>query len=451
MPKTKVVSKSSNAEKEKLAKKALPAVLMTVFLDVMGLGILIPLLPVLVNPHVPGSVVGPWWSDKSAYIMLGWLLASFAIAQFLAAPILGQLSDKFGRKKVLGISIFGTAVGYVIFAIGILTKNLPIMFAGRILDGLTGGNLPVAQAVVADVSTPENRTRNFGLVGMMFGLGFALAPYISGKLATPGIPFIHIGSLQLGTTPSWFSLTTPFWIAAILSAINVLLIVFRLPDTQKNISKNLNIDWNKSFHNLFKAVTHPTLKHILIPMLFFFSGFGFFRAFFQVLLVNKLHFNQSNVGDFFAYFGVCMALGQGLITPFISKYLKNWQALQWGLVFGGVALITFLLPTRTSQLLIIPPFMALAIGQVFAHSISLISASATEDIQGEVLGINSSVQAFGDALPSALSGYIAASLSVSAPVLVGGITVLFGALLFRVMFKPSRLHAVSQSVEGVVH
>ena len=442
---------TNEKDKNKLAKRALPAVLMTVFLDVMGLGILIPLLPVLVNPHNPASVIGPWWSDKSAYIMLGWLLASFAIAQFLAAPILGQLSDKFGRKRILAISITGTAIGYAIFAFGIMTKSLPIMFIGRILDGLTGGNLPVAQAVVADVSTPENRTKNFGLVGMMFGLGFALAPYISGKLATPGIPFINIGALKLGTTPSWFSLTTPFWIATILSAINVLLIVFRLPATQNKIAKNLKIDWNKSFHNLFKAVTHPTLKHILIPMLFFFGGFGFFRAFFQVLLVNKLHFTQSNVGDFFAFFGICMALAQGLITPFVSKRFKNWQTLQWGLLFGGFSIILFLLPTNTAQLLMVTPIMAISIGQVFANSISLVSASATKDIQGEVLGINSSVQAFGDALPSALSGYIAASLSVSAPVLVGGITVIFAAILFRVMFKPSRLRSVGPEVDGLVH
>lgn len=438
-------------DKNELSKRALPAVLLTVFLDVMGLGILIPLLPVLVNPHNPASVVGPWWSDKSAFIMLGWLTASFAIAQFLAAPILGQLSDKFGRKKVLALSVAGTAIGYAIFAYGIWEKNLTIMFLGRILDGLTGGNLPVAQAVVADVSTPENRTKNFGLVGMMFGLGFALAPYISGKLATPGIPFIHIGSLQLGTTPSWFSLTTPFWIATALSVINVILIITRLPNTQANIARHLKIDWNRSFHNLAKAVTHPTLRHILIPMLLFFSGFGFFRGFFQVLLVNKLGFTQSNVGDYFAFFGVCMALGQGVITPFISKRFKNWQALQGGLIFGGISIMLFLVPRTTAGLLMVTPLMAVAIGQVFANSIALVSASATKEIQGEVLGINSSVQAFGDALPAALSGYIAASLSVSAPVLVGGITVLLSAVVFRFMFKPGRLSHHPEQIEGVVH
>lgn len=439
------------SEKEALSKKALPAVLLTVFLDVMGIGILIPLLPVLVNPHNPGSVVGPWWSDKSAFIMLGWLLASFAIAQFIASPILGQLSDKFGRKKVLAISVAGTALGYAIFAYGIWEKNLGIMFAGRILDGLTGGNLPVAQAVVADVSTPENRTKNFGLVGMMFGLGFALAPYISGKLATPGIPFISIGGLHLGTTPSWFSLTTPFWIATALSVINVILILTRLPNTQATIAKNLKIDWSKSFHNLAKAVTHPTLRHILIPMLLFFAGFGFFRGFFQVLLERKLGFNQANIGDFFAFFGICMALAQGLITPFVSKRFKNWQTLQWGLVFGGLSILLFLLPTNTTQLILVTPIMAIAIGQVFANSIALVSASATKEIQGEVLGINSSVQAFGDALPSALSGYIAAGLSVSAPVLVGGVTVVAAAIAFRIMFKPSRLTHNPEQVEGMVH
>ncbi len=438
-------------KEQKKASRALPAVMLTVFLDVMGLGILIPLLPVLVDPHNPVSVVGPGWSEKSAFIMLGWLLASYAISQFLAAPILGQLSDKFGRKKVLAISVAGTAIGYAIFGYGILTKNLWVMFAGRILDGLTGGNLPVAQAVVADVSTPENRTRNFGFVGMMFGLGFALAPYISGKLATPHIPFIHIGGFTLGTTPGWFSITTPFWLATALSTLNVILILLLLPRTQANIASKLHIDWNRSFHNLFKAVTHPTLRHILIPMLFLFGGFGFFRGFFQVLLAQKLHFTQSNIGDYFAFFGISLALFQGVVTPIVSKHFKNWQVLQFGLLFSGIGLFLFLLPHNTTQLLLVTPILALAIGQVFANSTALVSASASKDIQGEALGISSSVQAFGDALPSALSGYIAASLSVSAPVLVGAITVLIGAVLFKILFKPSRLSHNPEQVPEMVH
>ena len=156
---------------QKTNKKILWTIFLTILIDMLGIGILIPVFPMLVVPHSTFKVTPDSWSTAEGFIMLGWLMTCFPIAQFLCAPILGQLADRFGRKKILAFSISGTVLSYILFAIGIVTKNLPLMFIARALDGASGGNISVAQAVIGDISSPQSRAKNFGLIGMAFGLG----------------------------------------------------------------------------------------------------------------------------------------------------------------------------------------------------------------------------------------------------------------------------------------
>ena len=126
--------------KERMAGRALPAVIFTIFLDVLGVGILLPIIPqLLANPHSAYYLLPAGWTFKGGLILLGWLTAIYPLMQFMSTPILGQLSDRYGRKKILGFSIAGTSAGYVLFAIGIITPNLPLLFFARAFDGITGG------------------------------------------------------------------------------------------------------------------------------------------------------------------------------------------------------------------------------------------------------------------------------------------------------------------------
>ena len=150
------------------SRRALTFIFVTILLDIMGAGILMPVVPYLVRPF------------RTDALTIGMLALTFSVAQFFAAPVLGAMSDRYGRRPILVFSVFGSAIGYTLFGIG---GALWMFFLSRLIDGFTGGNLTAAQAYIADVSTPENRTKNFGLVGAAFGLGFILGPSIGGMLA----------------------------------------------------------------------------------------------------------------------------------------------------------------------------------------------------------------------------------------------------------------------------
>jgi len=410
----------------RLEKKALPIVIATLFIDVLGVGILMPVLPQLIfRIFEPAG-----YSYKGSLIMLGWLTAIYPLMQFLATPILGQLSDRYGRKSILGFSLFGTAVGYALFAVGIITKNIPLLFFARAMDGITGGNLSVARAVIADVSPPEKRTKNFALIGASFGFGFVMGPYLGARLAAPSVSFFG-----LFNTPHWFGPAIPFWFTAILSLINTLLVLFILPETHKHINKQLKMAWGKSIENIRHAATHPSLRVIFTSEFLFWGGFTFFTTFFQILLIKKLGFKVSNIGDFFAYIGICIALTQGLLTPILAKRFSNRQILRVSIPGMGFALFLQTLPHNTTQLLMTAPFIALFNGLTIANMSALVSLSADAKVQGEVLGIEASVQALAQAIPAIIAGYIAI-LGVSVPVVVGGSVILAGGIIFNFLYHP---------------
>ncbi len=418
---------------DKIEKRALPIVLFTVFLDVLGVGILIPVLPQLIfRIFMPAG-----YTQNESFIMLGWLTAIFPLMQFFATPILGQLSDRFGRRKVLAFSLFGTAIGYFLFAIAVITKNIPLLFAARALDGITGGNISVARAVIADVTPKEHRTRNFGFIGAVFGMGFVLGPYLGARLATPSVNFFG-----LFNTPHWFDSATPFWFTGILSLINVALLLARLPETHKHINSKLRLVWNQSLQNIRNAAMSPGLRVVFAGSFFYWGGFTFFTTFFQILLIQKLGFKANNVGDFFAYIGICIAISQAIFVPLTARF-KNATMLRVTYFGTGLALFMQLLPHNTAQLLMVAPFIAIFNGLTMANSTALVSTSVGPEIQGEVLGIDSSVQALAQAIPAIISGYIA-TLGINMPVIVGGSVVIVGGIIFNVFYRQPKsvLHQV---------
>lgn len=419
--------------KAKLKRNPLLVILFTIFIDLLGFGILIPVIPLLLaDPTSPYFLLPKGMSFLQGYILLGFLTSIFPLMQFFATPILGQLSDKYGRKKILAISIFGTSVSYALFALGIILRNIPLLFIARAFDGITGGNISVAQAAIADITPPHNRARNFGLLGAIFGLGFIAGPFIGGKLSDPHVV-------------SWFSATTPFWFAAILSFINVMSIIFVFPETlaQKNI--NIRLTWDKSIKNIIRAYSMDRLKTLFMTNFLFQGGLAFFFTFFSVYLIRKFSFHQSNIGDFFSYIGLWVAFTQAVITRKLSSRFREEKILRVTIIIAGLGVGLYFFPTVWWQLYLIVPFFAVANGLSQANMLALISKSVDATIQGETLGINSSVQALAHSIPPMLSGYIAAEIAPEAPILVSSMTIVAAGLVFLFFHKPrTKIHEVPQ-------
>lgn len=411
--------------RKKLQSKPILPIFMTVFVDMVGVGILIPIFPQLVNPASPDSIIPAGWTMQGAYILLGWLSAVYPLAQFIGAPILGQLADKYGRKRILLLSITGTAIGYVLFAIGLATKNIPLLFASRIIDGLSGGNISVAQAAIADVSTKETRAKNFGLVGMAFGLGFILGPYIGGKLADAS--FV-----------SWFSAVTPFVFAALLSAFNLVLVALFLPETLK-VRKSDRIDLAKPIHNVMTAFSRPGLRSVMPSSFLFTAGFTFFTTFFGVILATTFHFSSGNIGDYFAYIGLWIAVVQGSVVRMVAKKYSDYSVLRVSMFITAVSLLGYaLVPAGEYRwLFLIPPFMALGNGLTMAFNSALISRITTRELQGEALGINASVMALAQSIPAIASGYVA-SVDKGLTVFAASSLVALAGVAFWIFFRPGR-------------
>ena len=417
-----------------MRRNPLLAIFTTVFIDLVGFGILIPVFPLLIGIGSPFRVTPESWSFTKGLIMLGWLQAVYPFCTFIASPILGQLSDRHGRRPILALSIFGTSIGYVLFAIGISTANIPLLFAGRALDGFTGGNLAVANAAIGDISTNENRAKNFGALGAAFGLGFIVGPYLGGKLSSP-----HVSFYGLFHTPGWFGATTPFWFAAIIAMLNCIAVLTTFPETIKEKFHAGKLNATQAISNVIIGFKSERLRAVLLTGFLFSAGFTFFTTFFGIYLRNNFNFGPSKTGDYFAIVGLFIAFAQAVLVARVSKKLSDYSVLRFSL-FGNAAmmLLYFVVPTSFSfGLYMVIPFFTAFNGLTMANMTSLISRSAEPGQQGQAMGIYSSVQSLAQVPASILVGYITTSITSSQPLIVASVCIALGGLCFVFLFKPT--------------
>jgi DHA1 family tetracycline resistance protein-like MFS transporter len=395
------------------------SIIFTVFIDMLGVGVLIPVIPMLfLVPESTEYLLPIGTSLNSGFVLFGLLLCIFPLMQFISAPILGQLSDRFGRKPILVIALLGTCLGYILFAVGVFTKNIPLIFASRALDGITGGNISVAQAAIADSTEPKDRAKTFGLIGAAFGLGFIIGPFVGGILSDSHVVF-------------WFNSAIPFIFTSVLAFINVLLVIFRFTETNKHKAVDLKLNIFDSIRRVIVAFRDKKLSPLFFTNFLYVSGFTFFTGFFGAFLIKKFGFGQSEIGNYFAYIGIWIVITQAFITRYVSKRLEEKDVLKWSMLGTGIFMVLQVFVPVWYLLLIISPFFAIFNGLSNSNSVGLISKSADKSMQGQVLGMNSSVQALANIFPPLLAGFIAANLSYYSPILIGGFIVIFAGLFFR--------------------
>jgi DHA1 family tetracycline resistance protein-like MFS transporter len=392
-----------------MERKALTVLFFTLVLDMIGIGMVIPIIPVIFTDPTSPSFLLTGINSHYWYFLAGLTTALFGIVQFFAAPLLGELSDIYGRRKLLFLGVTVLAISQGIFGLGIITKSLGLIFFSRIIGGLAAANFSIAQATIADISTPETRAKNFGLVGAAFGIGFVVGPVLSGYIA-------HF----------FDSASAPFWIAGILGMINMTSVYFFLPETHKErtlIAKKITIF--KALNNIKLAFTDKEASHLYKANFFYFTGFAFFTSFSGLYLVNKYGIGEAGLGNYFAVVGISIVFTQLVILRYISGKKTPLQIIRYSMICVAIttALVPYM-PTLFLQYLLVP-FIAIPQGLSMANLNALLSTSVPKERQGVALGINGSLSALSQGLVPLLGGVVTTYLGLSTPFVIGGLCIFY--------------------------
>lgn len=397
-------------------KKALLSIFVTVLIDAIGYGILFPIIPRVLTDPSSTSYILSGDTRSLGFYMLGAVTAIYPLMQFLAAPILGQLSDIYGRKKLLALSVFGTAIGHFMFAIGIALKSFTLIFLGRLIDGVTAGNFAIAQAAISDVSEPKDRAKNFGIVFSAFGIGFIVGPLLGGLLADSSLV-------------SWFSAQVPFYFAGIIACINTVMILKFFPKTSQKLL-DVKLTFTRSVSNIRRAVTSKAEKFLFLTWFFLHAGFAFYTSFIASYYYDAFKVTERQIGFYFGLVGVGMIITQALIVPFLGKKYTSWKTARAALFLVSALIASIPLLPNFSLIMVLAVVLSVFVGLMFANFSALISIMAPPEEQGEIMGISTSVQALAQVFPPLLAGFLAARFELSIPIFAAAIFVLVGWFIF---------------------
>lgn len=345
-----------------MKRSPLLVIFVTVFIDLVGFGIVIPVLP----HYVEGT------NFNATPRTVGILFASYSVMQLIFSPILGRLSDKYGRRPILFFSLLGTSLGFLILG---FATTLWMLFLGRIIDGITGGNISTAQAYIADVTTPENRAKGMGLIGAAFGLGFIFGPAIGGILSRWGIG-------------------VPFFFAGGLAFANAILLYFTLPETVTHDHPARTSAANGRWSQLAEAVRQPRLAYVLTIYFLFIVAFSIMTTAFSLFTMYRFGYDAAHNGYLFMYIGIIGTVIQGGL---IGRLVKLFGEMS--LVIVGALLFTlslFAIPlvgqgAGLGLLLLVGGTFALGNSLATPSLQTLASRSVGRGEQGGVLGVVQSV------------------------------------------------------------
>lgn len=390
-------------------KKNLYIVLFVNFVNSLSITIIIPVL----------YLYGKQYNLSDFLISL--LLTSFALAQFIANPLLGRLSDFYGRRPILSICLLGTAASnFMVF----FAPNAAFLFFARILDGITGGNNSVAAAVVSDITEPKDRAKAFGMFGAAFGVAFVIGPL-------------------LGAYFERFSLGTPFLVGALFALLGSFLSYFVLQETVDKTSrpKKINLK-NLGFKKVFLATKNPILGPLLKINFLLGLVFGIFMFAIQPYALNTLGLDAKHLGILFVIFGVLAIFTQLVLVPPITKKFGYINPLIYSTLIGSVMFFMYLVPSNLLQFLIVYPFFAIA-GSLYRPIISsLVSFKVLKEDQGAGMGLVDSYLSLAIAIGPAIGGLIA-DYSYTLPFVVAGALGLIN--VFYMFKKKSVIRAKSQA------
>ena len=367
-----------------MKRSPLVVIFTTVFIDLLGFGIVIPVLPF----YAEGT------QFNATPRTVGLLFASYSVMQLLFSPVLGRLSDKYGRRPVLLISIIGTGIGFLILG---FAKTLWMLFVGRILDGISGGNISTAQAYIADITTKEDRAKGMGLIGAAFGLGFIFGPAIGGILSRWGI---HV----------------PFLFAAGLCFANAILLYFTLPETvTKDHPARVSAARGRGFTQLIDSLKQPRLGFVLTIYFLFIVAFSIMTTSFSLYTMFRFGYDAQHNGYLFAYVGLIAVIIQGvLIGRLVKRFGELWLVIVGALFFAGsLFAVPFVGPNAGGLVALLIGGGIFSLGNSLSTPAlnSLASKSVGPAEQGSVLGVTQSAASLARAVGPSIAALLIHSTS----------------------------------------
>jgi len=382
-------------------RKRLFSIFIIVFIDLVGFGLILPLLPFYADEY------------GATPFVVGLLTASYAAAQLIGAPILGRLSDRYGRRPVLLISIFGTAAGFLLLGIAdplgrSLAANLGVsaepviialLFISRILDGLTGGNISVAQAYITDITDAESRAKGLGLLGAAFGLGFIIGPAAGGILSTWGF-------------------AVPAFVAAGLATINLISVYFWLPESLTSEKRAAAAERERpqfSIKALWQAINRPRVGPLLHIRFFFGLAFATFQTVFPLFAQYQLNLDARQTGFILTYVGVLAAFVQGGAIGLLTKRFSERSLIFSSTIIMTGSLLVWAFTPNVPVLLVVLLPLAYAGGVLGTVINSALSKSVYSEEVGGTLGLAASLESSTRVIAPSLGGYLLGSLGAWAP------------------------------------
>lgn len=367
-------------------------IFVTVFIDLLGFGIIIPLLPFYAQSYGASPFV------------IGLLGTVFSLMQFLVAPLCGRWSDRIGRRPIILAGLLASAVAYVALA---LADSLVLIFAARILGGIAGGNIPTAQAYIADITTHENRAKGMGLIGAAFGLGFIIGPAVGGILTR-------------------FGHATPMWCAAALCFANFVAAVFLLPESRQGNRDRVSLS---RFDLLRRARHHGGLMPLLLVFFLVSTAFSGFEATFALFTERRFDFNAERIGYVFAFIGLVLAVVNGILVGRVVPIVGERRLVP--LAIAVIAMALLLLPAAQSVPALFAVCGAMAVGMGFNNPslTSAVSRLSDPAEQGGMLGLAQSLAALGRIVGPAWGGFLFDRVDITTPYFSAGAVMSLALLL----------------------
>lgn len=338
-------------------KAAVGFIFITLLIDITGWGIILPVVPKLVAELIHSDI-----TEAATYG--GWLGFAYAFTQFICAPLVGNLSDRYGRRPILLISLLGFGLDYLLLA---LAPSIGWLFVGRILAGLTGASISTASSYIADVSTDETRTKNFGLIGAAFGLGFIIGPVMGGVLG-------HYGA------------RIPFYVASVLCLLNFLYGYFILPESLDR-TKRRPFEWKRAnpIGSLKLLAKHPEISSLAVALILVYIGLHAVQSNWHFFTMYKFDWSERSVGLSLGVLGLLLGLVQGVLIRWTAPKLGEQKSIYYGLIFYALGLLLFSFAGEGwMMLLFLIPY---SLGGICGPSLqSMISKSIPANQQGELQG-----------------------------------------------------------------